>query len=104
MANGNKDLQESLKNLHQELSNASDINPATTDSLRAVIAEIQSILEKPTQDTDDGSATAATDPESAKHHSNLNDAALEFQTSHPVLSRALTQLVDSLGQIFQRFL
>ena len=79
-------LEETLRELHEYLANAKDIDEAQAEMLRASLAEIQATLDS--QEVDSSSLA-----------NSLVDRTLSFSESHPVLTSAVGRVADLLSQM-----
>lgn len=81
-----RELAEALEAVHQQLSDANQIDPTDVENLRDTMTEIQSALERQGEDGESLSERVA--------HS-----AERFEDSHPVLTTRLGRIADILQQI-----
>lgn len=82
-------LRATLDELDRELEALDTLDDATRARLEETKRDIQAALEK-------------QQPEEVEHESfieRLNDAAQEFETSHPRLTAAVGRIVDALAQL-----
>jgi len=84
-------LRKLLEQLQDELERAEKVEPESRDLLRDVMADIHTTLER----SADGEAPAADD--SVKDR--LDQAMVEFESSHPQLSFTLERLMESLANM-----
>ena len=77
-----------IRELHQVLESADDLDKPARDSLRSVAREIEDAL-----DSEGGHAAAAGPVE------DLRDRIERFEASHPTLTEAVRRLVDQLAEI-----
>ncbi|MGE0756010.1 MAG: DUF4404 family protein [Pirellulaceae bacterium] len=83
-------LRATLQELESELATLNSLDDETRTALETVLQEISDTLGK----------RAPTEP--AQHGtlaSRLQDAAEEFETSHPTLFGIVTRTIDALGQM-----
>jgi hypothetical protein len=80
-------LLETLRQLHDELSQAKSIDQDVLKQLRTLSADIQRALED--------RPTSAADLEPASR--GLNDLVLRFEADHPQLSVAIGRVADALA-------
>jgi hypothetical protein len=83
------DLQQTLRELHRELSNAPLLHPDERAMLEAAVADIQLTLAR--QD-------AATEPTPVTPADTLEQAAVRLEADHPGLAGAVRAFVDALGK------
>jgi hypothetical protein len=85
---GNERLRLTLRQLHDELTQAEGVDPATLAQLRAHIDDMERALEKhETQSPADVEV----------HASGLKDMLLKFEADHPQLSVAAGRVADALA-------
>ncbi len=90
------ELHATITRLHEELATA-EIDDATASELRAAIADIQEALQRR---RDDASTAPSRTPEGDGAASDsLAEAARAFESSHPIISRTVNQIVDMLAQM-----
>jgi hypothetical protein len=85
-------LRDHLEKLHEELSVAQRVDPRSAQIMAEVMADIQRLLESPT----DTSAAAVTAPTSLPDR--LESIAVQFEARHPTLAASSRRLVDLLGK------
>jgi hypothetical protein len=85
---GNERLQSTLRQLHDELTEAEGVDPETLARLRTLTNEIERSLEK-------RASQSAADVEA--HASGLKDLLLKFEAEHPQLSVAAGRVADALA-------
>lgn len=83
-------LKATIAELEQELQSVDELDADTRAMLREAVDEIQAALHVNT-------AAAASEPHTLAER--LNDAAIEFDTSHPTVAGLLRRIVDALAQI-----
>jgi hypothetical protein len=93
MATENQNLTDTLRQLHEQLATARQLDPDVAAQLRQTLSEIQQALgedaaEQPSSGTAPGPLS-----------NRLSEAALHFEESHPKISLALGRLIDGLGQM-----
>ena len=79
-------LRATLDELHRQLAEISDPDPAVKDQLIAALLEIQAALK--------GHAPAGEKSLMRR----LGEAARHFEESHPALSGTISSLIDTLGR------
>ena len=84
------ELQQTLRDLHRELSNAPRLDPAERAMLEAAVADIQATLAS--QQTD----VARPDPNAPADA--LESAAVRLEADHPGVAGAVRAFVDALGK------
>ena len=85
-------LQATLDELHQQLNDVDEIDPALREQLGSALRDIQMALQ----------ARAAGNPPAAGTDSvaqRLQEAAREFEENHPALSGTIGSLIDALGRM-----
>jgi hypothetical protein len=85
---GNERLQSTLRQLHDELSQAEGVDPETLARLRALADDIERALERR------GTHSPA---DVDVHASGLKDLLLKFEAEHPQLSVAAGRVADALA-------
>ena len=80
------ELQDRLRELHEELKAARSVDDDTRRSLRRVLDDIETLLES----TDDGSPDLLD---------RLNEAAAGFEAEHPQLSTMIARITNALAQM-----
>ena len=83
-------LISTLKELHEDLSSAEQVDDETLEHLKTLTGDIQGLLErveKPEQ------------PEIDSLSGRLKEAVLKFESDHPRLGMALNQVADALGNL-----
>lgn len=83
------DLQQTLRDLHRELSGARQIDPEDRAMLESAIADIQRALAQP------GAGGPAAD---APPGEALEGAAVRLEAGHPTLAGAVRALIDALAK------
>jgi hypothetical protein len=84
-------LKLTLDQLHRQLSEIGQLDPAQQQQLVATLSEIQSALRTRT-------VPAAKSPASESLMRRLGEAARNFEESHPTLSATIGGLIDTLGR------
>ena len=79
------DLTNLLKQLRAELKNAKAVDPQGRELLRDLDADIRNLLERSDDDTDDSLLE------------RLQENIDYFETTHPRLTQALSQLLNALN-------
>jgi cytochrome c556 len=77
-----------LRELHEVLDSAHDLDEPSRDALRAAASQIQSTLD---ETSDEGPASEALDA--------LRERLERFEGSHPALTEAVRRLVDQLSEM-----
>jgi hypothetical protein len=85
---GNERLRLTLRQLHDELAQAEDVDAETLARLRTLTDDIERALEKRERQS-------AADVEA--HTSGLKDLLLKFEADHPQLSVAAGRVADALA-------
>lgn len=83
---GQETLKQQLSRLHDELASEEDLDPETRALLIRVSDDIERVLH---EDEADGASIKA----------RVESAALEFEASHPRLSRFMSEITDTLAKI-----
>lgn len=78
-------LKATLDELHQQLSQLDQLDPPLRSQLGATLHEIQAALKAET-------------PTEASLVERLQEAARDFEESHPALSGTIGSLIDTLGR------
>lgn len=90
MAEHSDKLRGTLQELEAELASVDSLDEETRSALETLMVEIGQALGKPTL------------PESRRREdltSRLQDAAEQFETSHPTLFGIISRTIDALGQM-----
>ncbi|QGJ71398.1 Hypothetical protein PBC10988_31030 [Planctomycetales bacterium 10988] len=103
MPNQLADIQQSLRALQSQIAESPDLPEQLRYQLADTLAELEKILpqaaaSQATVESDSSSSSASEDspePQAA----TLQDMILQFEESHPTLSRSLVRLLDILGQL-----
>jgi len=82
-------LQQLIAHLHDELRSADSVDEESRALLQQLMGDIE---------------TFSSDADSPREHrdstaSQLEEAALKFETEHPKLSMTLGEIVDALGKL-----
>ena len=85
---GNERLRLTLRQLHDELSQAEGVDPETLAQLRALTDDMERALEK---------REAQSPAEVQAQASGLKDLLLKFEAEHPQLSVAAGRVADALA-------
>lgn len=83
-----EDLREQLAALHAALGDGESVGPEARELLRAVLDDIQRVLE-----LEEG----GEQPEGLVDR--LRDAAADFEESHPTLAEAAGRVIDALARM-----
>jgi hypothetical protein len=83
-----KSLRERLAQLHTELANAHQQNPATRQSLGEILPDVKRMVDQP--------AGAAADKSLTER---LEKVAVQFEAEHPTLAASARRLVDLLNEV-----
>jgi ElaB/YqjD/DUF883 family membrane-anchored ribosome-binding protein len=81
-------LRETLQTLHAELAESRSVDQKTREHLRALMADIQSLLEQPGD---------RPTQEYRPLRERLADSLSHFDASHPKLATAIANTLDSLA-------
>ncbi|MCR9293893.1 MAG: DUF4404 family protein [bacterium] len=79
-------LDETLKDLHDQLAEVEDLDQEHVDMLRTALTEIQETL-------DEQHVSSATLAE------RLKEASQQFSSSHPLLTNTIGRVADLLSQM-----
>jgi len=90
-------IEDLLRQLHDELAEAEDVDADLSEKLRGAAAEIQTALERqyPMEDVSD----SQTEGEPGGVIEQLRDAAERFEDSHPTLTNTVGRIADALSQL-----
>lgn len=88
MADKEDQLRETLDELHQQLSDAENLDEDLARRLRTTLSEIQAKLDE-----------KRLPSESTEHTDPLSETVSHFRQSHPTLADTITRLIDTLGQV-----
>jgi uncharacterized membrane protein YccC len=83
-------LRERLAQLHAELANAHQENPATRQSLGEILPDIKRMVEQP---------AGADAPIDKSLPGRLERVAVQFEADHPTLAASARRLVDLLNEV-----
>jgi NurA-like 5'-3' nuclease len=83
-----KGLDQLLNQLHEEIKNTKAVDEKGTDLLRALEADIQSLLNRSEE------SQSQVRPSTIK---NLQNALDHFEVTHPNLTAAISELLESLS-------
>ena len=86
------ELLNTLKTLHDELSNAGEIDVETQAMLLTVTSDIQKIL-------DGGSLEENVDESEKSMSEQLRDTLIEFEARHPHVGGLLARITDGLASM-----
>lgn len=89
-------LQQTLAELHSQLDEAESLDADLAAQLRAVASEIEQTLEK-RQAAGPATGSSETPPPSTPEL--LEEAAVEFEQSHPTIAGTVRRLIDVLAQM-----
>ena len=84
----NDRLQATLRQLHDELSQAESVNPETLARLRTVTDDIQRALDERNEESSSGVESEAE---------SLKDLLLKFEADHPQLTNTIGRVADALA-------
>ena len=79
-------LEQTLSDLHTQLSELKDLDPEQSEMLQKAVSEIQETLD----DTEVNTASLAE---------RLQEATKQLEASHPVLTGTIGRVADLLSQI-----
>ena len=91
MSEHSEKLKATIAELELELQSVDELDADTRAMLRAAVEEIEAALQVEETSAD------ASEPHTLAER--LNDAAIEFDTSHPTVAGLLRRIVDALAQI-----
>ena len=87
------ELSQTLRTLHDELAGNPELDENTTRSLRALLGEIQAVLDRGTE----GEPHVDTSREPSRPvGERLRSVIGEFEGRHPTLTLSLSQIADGL--------
>jgi uncharacterized membrane protein len=89
-------LQQTLAELHSQLDEAESLDADLAAQLRTVAGEIEQTLEKQQAA---GPASDPSEPAPASAPELLEEAAVEFEQSHPTIAGTVRRLIDVLAQM-----
>ena len=81
-------LHETLRQLHAELERAEAVDDESRELLRSLVADIQAVLDRPAR---------APGHETESLGERLREAMQRFEVSHPALSAAVEQVLNTLS-------
>lgn len=81
-----QELEETLRQLHEHLSETRDLDAEEVAKLRAAVDEIESTLDR-------------SDVSSASLADRLREATRQFEESHPMLTGTVGRVADMLAQM-----
>ncbi|HMK87732.1 MAG TPA: DUF4404 family protein [Steroidobacteraceae bacterium] len=88
-------LRDQLAQLHEELVNVRDVDPASTELLAEVLEDIQRLLKRGSSAAVPGrAAPGGAIPLSER----LEKIAVQFEVAHPTLAASSRRLIDLLGK------
>jgi phage tail tape-measure protein len=90
-----ENLKTTLDNLHQQLAEIDQADPAMHEQLVRALAEIQNALDGK---TNSGSTAGAKPAYSHSLIGRLREAATHFEESHPSLAGNIGSLIVTLGR------
>jgi len=90
-------IEELLRQLHNELAEADNVDAELSEKLRGTTAEIQTALQR--QSTLPATIDEAPESESTGVIDQLRDAAERFEDSHPTLTNTVGRIADALSQL-----
>lgn len=90
-------IEELLRQLHDELAEAEDVDADLSEKLRGAAVEIQTALERqqPLEEIADDQA----DDQPVGVIEQLREAAERFEDSHPTLTNTVGRIADALSQL-----
>jgi hypothetical protein len=97
-------IEELLRQLHNELAEADNVDAELSEKLRGTAAEIQTALQRQpalpaTDDEASDNDEKASGSESTGVIDQLRDAAERFEDSHPTLTNTVGRIADALSQL-----
>jgi hypothetical protein len=90
-------IEELLRQLHNELAEANNVDAELSERLRGTAAEIQAAIQR--QQPLPTTLDKTTDAEEAGVINQLRDAAERFEDSHPTLTNTVGRIADALSQL-----
>lgn len=90
-------IEELLRQLHNELAEADNVDAELSEKLRGTAAEIQTALQR--QPSLPATIDEAPESESTGVIDQLRDAAERFEDSHPTLTNTVGRIADALSQL-----
>jgi len=90
-------IEELLRQLHNELAEADNVDADLSEKLRGTAVEIQTALQR----QQSLSAVLGESPDTESHGviDQLRDAAERFEDSHPTLTNTVGRIADALSQL-----
>lgn len=88
-----EELQVSLVELHNQLSQLDNVDPTTRHMLETVMNDIGRVLQAAEE------PTAEPADESTDRSDSLRNMVAEFEAEHPQLARTIAQIADGLASI-----
>ncbi len=88
MSDQPRDLREHLEQLHAELQRTQPANDAQRQHLAALQVEVQALLDGPAE------LSAAADASAGQR---ISESLASFETTHPVLSSLIEQVLNTLS-------
>ena len=89
----NEELAQTLERLQQQLSQSPQLDPATSESLQALLLEIQRVCAAP-----ETPAPAADVPQRSLSE-QLQKVIEDFEFRHPQMTKTLSQIADTLSEM-----
>lgn len=90
-------IEELLRQLHNELAEAENVDADLSEKLRGTATEIQTALQR--QQSLPAVLGESPDAESHGVIDQLRDAAERFEDSHPTLTNTVGRIADALSQL-----
>jgi hypothetical protein len=82
-------LHDLVAQLHEALTSAKDVDPATREQLQRLAAEIRPIV--------DAGPSESLSQQYGPLRERLTDSVTEFEASHPQLAKTVANLLDALA-------
>jgi hypothetical protein len=79
-------LEDTLRELHEQLANAENLEPSEVEMLRGAVVEIQETLDQ-------------SDVSSSELAQGLRNKTLSFSETHPMLAQTIGRIADMLSQM-----
>lgn len=92
-------LQQTLDELHAQLDEAESVDAELAAQLRSAAADITRTLEKQSAEEAPEKAEEAASEDSTPSPDMLEEAAVEFEQSHPTIAGTIRRVIDMLAQM-----
>ncbi len=95
-----QELKASLAELHSELSQIENVDPATREMLVTIMQDIVKVLQGD-QEEEPATPSPPAEEESPPPHGSdsLRNMVIEFEAEHPKLARTIGQIADGLASL-----